>query len=158
MLTAMGALSREVTEGGVFCGELSLTGELKPLTGVVAHALHALTSGAKRIFVPACNAAEAAMVGELTVIPVESLADLLLILKGQKTPEQPEKFDETNGDVEGVGISEVVGQVVAKEALIVAAAGGHNMLMIGPPGCVKVCLRGDFPESFPLFRWRRNLR
>jgi magnesium chelatase family protein len=157
ILTAMGVVPRDVTGGGVFCGELSLTGELKPLTGVVAHALHALTSGADRIFIPAKNGAEAAMVGELTVVPVENLADLLLIFRGERAPIIPRSVQVDVPIEYEAGIGEVIGQTIAKEALIVAAAGGHNMLMIGPPGCGKSMLAGRLPRILPPLSLKEKL-
>ena len=149
ILAAMGAIPIEAVSGGVFCGELSLTGELKSITGAVAHALHALTDGAQRIVVPAFNGAEAGMVGDIEVIPAESLSHALLMLQGQIPISKP-----LYGERELLGerprsISEVIGQKIAKDALVVCAAGGHNMLMIGPPGCGKSMLAERLPQLLP---------
>jgi magnesium chelatase family protein len=136
ILVAMGVVPADRTARAVFCGELSLTGEVKRLTGAVAHGLHALKGGVKQIFVPKEDAVETAVVREIDVVPVISLAQTLRILGGKEEPSRaiPAEIEQRPGTR---SLHDVVGQQPTKEALIVAAAGGHNMLMVGPPGCGK---------------------
>ncbi len=139
--------SREIEEMS-FHGELSLDGSVKPVRGIVAQAILALQSGIKTVVVPAANVPEASLLSELTVVGVNSLAELVRYLNSGELP-QYEGAPARNVQASVRYISEVRGQEAAKRAMIIAAAGGHNLLMIGPPGCGKSMLAERFSTLLP---------
>ena len=127
-----------------FYGELSLDGTLRPTRGILLLGLFAQSLGPKSIiYVPAPSAAEASMISGTTVIPVNSLSQLVAHLSGEqkiaplKLKTIPESADFTAVEFD---LKEIAGQEQAKRALIIAAAGGHNLLMWGPPGTGKTML------------------
>jgi len=147
LLAATGAIPRERLEGVLLCGELSLDGTVKKVRGILPVALLAREEGLTLI-VPAENAQEAALVEGVEVWPVRSLPHLLSLLLGETQPE-PVPLPEA-GDEESVeDLADVVGQESARRALEIAAAGGHNLLMIGPPGAGKTMLARRLPGILP---------
>jgi magnesium chelatase family protein len=138
-------------EDAVIVGELSLDGTVRHAKGILPMAAAAKAAGFKRIFVPAVDAAEAALIPDLDVIPVKSLSELYRHLIGEKTispytqtlKEQPSIPDNTTD------FSEIKGQEHVKRALEIAAAGGHNVLMMGPPGAGKTLLARAIPGILP---------
>ena len=136
-------------ETAAFVGELSLTGALRPITGMLPMAMSAARDGVRELYVPAENAAEATLADGLTVYPVENVASLLEHLRGRRKLPPAKAWTPAAPAERGPDFSEVMGQENVKRALEIAAAGGHNILLIGSPGAGKSMLARRLPSILP---------
>jgi magnesium chelatase family protein len=150
VLIYTGMLPSGAAEDMLVVGELSLDGTVRHTRGVLPMAATARASGFKRVVVPAADAAEAALIPDIEVIPVGSLAQLYNHLTGRQ-PIAPQSKPETvyRPPIPSTDFCEIKGQEHVKRALEVAAAGGHNVLMIGPPGAGKTLLARALPGVLP---------
>ncbi|MGZ8578543.1 MAG: YifB family Mg chelatase-like AAA ATPase [Actinomycetota bacterium] len=149
VLVATAQVPAPATVGVVFFGEVSLKGDVLPTPGVISVAIAAARSQHGVVVVPSANAAEAAQVLGLRVVPATSLGDVAAFLRGTWNPPA---VDATPPPVEagaGVDLAEVRGQAQARRALEIAAAGGHNVLMVGAPGAGKTMLARRLPTILP---------
>jgi magnesium chelatase family protein len=154
LLAAAGALPAERVERLVFLGELGLGGEIRPVTGVLPAVIGAVRQGHTRIVVPRGNAREARVVGAADVLAVRSLAQLCAWLRGEVADDEvdgdePEEPPAAEPGDQLPDLVDVVGQERGRRAIEIAAAGGHHLLLSGPPGVGKTMLAERLPGVLP---------
>ncbi len=148
ILAASGQLSFEAPEAA-FVGELSLSGTLRPVIGMLPMALAARKAGIKTLYVPADSAPEATLAEGLAIYPVETVSQLAAHLSGQAPIPPAPAWKGSPALLSHPDFSEVKGQGQVKRVLEIAAAGGHNLCMVGPPGSGKSMLARRLPSILP---------
>lgn len=150
ILQADGQLPTSV-QNDIFIGELGLDGDIRPVRGIIGKLLSKECAAANAIYVPAGNTQQASLTGLSNIYPVTTLIELIAHLTGTAPLQTLQPSDVINAEINknAIDMSEIHGQDAAKRALLIAAAGGHNILMSGPPGTGKSMLAKAFVGVLP---------
>ena len=152
ILAASKNIDKEATNGYLVCGELALNGALKPVEGAVAMAIEALRCGCHSVVVPMQNYHEASLIEGISVYGASTLQEVVELFTQGVVPQEPQDVllsQSIQGLENSLTFNDVWGQQRAKKAMAIAAAGSHNMLMVGPPGCGKSLLASCMPSILP---------
>ncbi len=152
VLAAAGVVPPAALGDLVLLGELGLDGRVRPVSGVLPAVLTAARSGMERVVVPAGNLAEAELVPGVSATGVRSLAALVALLRGEPVAEEPGPAPPPAHVPEPLDLADVAGQAAGRTAVEVAAAGGHHLLLLGPPGSGKTMLAERLPWVLPELR------
>jgi magnesium chelatase family protein len=157
LLAADSKISADRLKNLMFYAELGLDGQLRPVNGVLPAVLAAKDAGLTTMVVSAANAAEAALVPDVTVVAASSLGELILWLHGGPAPRPPAIETVKASKPKDKDMSDVLGQADARFAVEVCAAGGHNLSLLGPPGAGKTMLAERMPGILPALDTRAAL-
>jgi magnesium chelatase family protein len=149
VLCAMERVPQPRLESLCAVGELSLDGAVRRVRGALAAAVAAEKEGLSALLVPRSNAAEATLVGGVDVVPIDTLRDAVGWLRGRQVIDPAQPGTNAQPEPEDIDMTDVRGQFNAKQALVIAAAGGHNVLFSGPPGGGKTMLARRLPSILP---------
>ena len=156
IMAASGAIRRP-SSGSAFLGELSLDGQIRPITGVLPMAIAAKRAGFHTLFVPYENAPEATLARGPAIIPVRTVKELVEGINGERVLEEEPIWVPQKHQQAGLDFKDVLGQENVKRAMEIAAAGSHNILLIGPPGSGKSMLSKRLPSILPDMTWSESL-
>ena len=157
IMCASGAIRRPGSKSA-FIGEVALDGQIRSVNGVLPMAIAAKREGFDTVYVPAENAAEATLARGPAIIPVQSVAELASHLNGETTLKEEPIWMPDRSEEQMLDFKDVVGQENVKRAMEIAAAGSHNILLIGPPGSGKSMLSKRLPSILPEMTWNESLQ
>jgi magnesium chelatase family protein len=148
VLIRLGVLPLSVADENGFLGEVGLDGAVHPVPAVLPAARCLADAGVQRLFVSGANANEAALINDLEVVPVSTLAEVIAVCTGEQAA-RPVGTSASSASVARPDLCDVRGQAEARRALEIAAAGGHHVVLLGPPGCGKSMLAARLPGLLP---------